>query len=108
MTEKISYTMILILVQTFCYALMIHVGKHAIHKSTHRIIWIARLIRFYMMNMMGYHINFFGKSFNNQVLGYQTEYRMAELIRLMCTIAMKPDRSMRAHNYHGIYNQHNG
>jgi hypothetical protein len=56
-----------------------------------------------MMHMVRYHINFFGKSFKYQVLGYNTPYWVTEFIGVMGTIPVKPDSTMRTHHNHAVY-----
>ncbi len=87
---------------------MIYIGKHAVHKTAQGIVGIAGFIGFHMMHMMGNHIDFLGKRFDHQVLCEQPENRMAELIRFVRTETVKPDGSVRAHDYHRVNHQHNG
>ena len=59
-----------------------------------------------MMYMMGYDIDLFRKSLDDQILGNHPEQRMTEAVRPVCAKAVEPDCSMGAHDYHGIYHQH--
>jgi hypothetical protein len=82
---------------------MVNVSKKTIQKSTLRIVRVARLIGFCMMNMVGEHVNLFGNCFNGKVLGKEAPEFIAKFISAVGAKPVVPDSTMRTHNDHAVY-----
>jgi hypothetical protein len=55
-----------------------------------------------MMNMVRYHINLFRNYTDRKVLGNKAPESIPEFIGTMCTIAVMPDGTVRAHDDHAV------
>src|SRR6516162_2103604 len=86
---------------------MIEFGQHTIPKTCLGIIRVAGLFRFAMMYMMRDYVDFFGYCFDDEILCNNTPQRMTKAKGFMGTVPMKPNRSMRSHDYHAVNNDGN-
>lgn len=59
------------------------------------------------MHMMRYRVYFFGDDFKGKILGKKPPEFIAEGVSAMCTIPVKPDGTMCAHNYHTVNKGYN-
>lgn len=83
---------------------MIQFSQHAIQKASLGIIWIAGDIGFRVMNVVRHYVYLFRKRSDNKVLCYEAPQGIAECIRFVCTIAMKPNGAVRTHDHHAVRN----
>ena len=83
-------------------ALVIVFGEHAVPNAGLRVIRIAGLIGFAVMDVVGDHIDLFGKGPYDKILGEDAPYRIAEGIGLVRTIPVKPNCSVGTHDDHAV------
>src|SRR5688572_3328438 len=102
MTEELRSFFVVRFTQLPRNCLVIYIRQHTIQKPSLWIVRITRLVRFGMMHMMGYYVDLFGKCFDDYILRQEPKYRVTELVRFMCAVAMKPDRAMSAHDDHAV------
>ena len=93
--------------QVHRHSLMVELCQHAIPKTRLWVVGITRFIRFRVMYMVRYHVNFFGQGFNNKVLCNKTPKRVAKGVGLVRAIPVKPNGAVRTHHHHGINNNGN-
>jgi hypothetical protein len=81
---------------------MVEFGEHTVPDPCLGVVRVARLVGFGVVDVMGYDIDLLGKGPYDQVLRNDTPYGVAEAIRFMRAIPVKPDRAMRPHDDHTV------
>ncbi len=81
---------------------MVRIRQEAVQEARFSVIRIAGLVRQGMVYMVRDDVKFFRHQLYYQVSGKETPELIAEAISLVGAIAMVPDSTVSAHQYHSI------